>query len=374
METAIKLSALAVLGLFFIVTAHGRHLRRLQIIGLAGGWLTLTGALASPLDELAESSLSAHMLQHEILILVAAPLLALGRTHHLLLAVLPRSRRGGLWHDVRSMRVSTAIACILHAIAIWIWHLPALYQAAAAQPFVHIAQHASFLGTALLFWCAVLDRRRRYGAAALYTFATSAHTGLLGVLMFITPHPWYPSYGTGAAALHDQQLAGLIMWIPGGAVLAFIGVCLLWYWLRDIERRTLIRERLVVISNHAPRVLAISVILVGAAALLEACQDAKATAVALTGGNPADGQLAIQKYGCWTCHTIPGIAGANGVIGPPLDKVASRAYIAGRPNSPQQLIDWIRHPQEVRRPTPMPDMGVTERDARDIAAYLYTLL
>jgi cytochrome c2 len=164
------------------------------------------------------------------------------------------------------------------------------------------------------------------------------------------------------------------MWIPGGAVLAFTGVCLLWYWLRDIERRTLIRERLVVISNHAPRVLAISAILVGATALLEACQDAKATAVALTGGNPADGQLAIQKYGCWTCHTIPGIAGANGVIGPPLDKVASRAYIAGRPNNPQQLIDWIRHPQEVRRPTPMPDMGVTERDARDIAAYLYTLL
>jgi putative membrane protein len=374
METVITASALAVLGLFFIVAARSRHLRRLQFVGLAGGWLALTGALATPLDELAETSLSAHMLQHEILILVAAPLLALGRAHHLLLAVLPRSRRGGLWHDVRSMRVSTAIACILHALAIWIWHLPALYQAAAAQPLLHIAQHASFLGTALLFWCTVLDRRPQYGAAALYTFATSAHTGLLGVLMFITPHPWYPSYGTGAAALHDQQLAGLIMWIPGGAVLAFTGVCLLWYWLRDMERRTLIRERLVVISNHAPRVLAISAILVGATALLEACQDAKATAVALTGGNPADGQLAIQKYGCWTCHTIPGIAGANGVIGPPLDKVASRAYIAGRPNSPQQLIDWIRHPQEVRRPTPMPDMGVTERDARDIAAYLYTLL
>src|ERR1051325_10888725 len=180
METVIKLSALAVLGLFFIVAARLRHLRRLQFVGLAGGWLALTGALATPLDELAETSLSAHMLQHEILILVAAPLLALGRAHHLLLAVLPRSRRGSLWHDVRSMRVSTAIACILHALAVWIWHLPALYQAAAAQPFVHIAQHASFLGTALLFWCAVLDRRRRYGAAALYTFATSAHMGQVG--------------------------------------------------------------------------------------------------------------------------------------------------------------------------------------------------
>lgn len=373
METAVKLSALAVVGLLSLVALRGRRVGRLQLIGFASGWLAVVAALVSPLDELAETSLSAHMLQHEILILFAAPLLALGRAHHLLLAVLPRSRRGSLWHYVRSMRVSTAIACILHALAIWIWHLPALYQAAAAQPFLHFAQHASFLGTALLFWCAVLDRRRQYGAAALYTFATSAHTGLLGVLMFITPHPWYPSYGTGAAALHDQQLAGLIMWIPGGAVLAFTGVCLLWYWLRDIERRTLIRERLVVISNHAPRVLAIAVMLAGAATFIAACQDATATAVALTGGNPEDGQTAIRKYGCWTCHTIPGIAGANGLIGPPLDKVAGRAYIAGRPNSPQQLIEWIRHPQEVRRPTPMPDMGVTERDARDIAAYLYTL-
>jgi putative membrane protein len=373
METVLKASALALLGLFFVLAARGRRLRRLQIIGLAGGWLALTGAIAGPLDELAETSLSAHMLQHEIVILIAAPLLALGRAHHLLLALLPRSRGRGLWHYVRSMRVSTAIACIFHALAIWIWHLPALYQAAATQPSLHLAQHASFLGTALLFWCAVLDHRRQYGAAALYTFATSAHTGILGVLMFITPHAWYPSYGTGAAAIHDQQLAGLIMWIPGGAVLAFTGVCLLWYWLRDIERRTVLRERLVVISNRAQRALAISVILVGAGTVLEACQDANTTAVALTGGNPADGEVAIQKYGCWTCHTIPGIAGANGVIGPPLDKVASRAYVAGRPNSPQQLINWIRRPQEVRRPTPMPDMGVTDRDARDIAAYLYTL-
>jgi|SRR5690242_15001491 putative membrane protein len=373
METAIQALALVVLGLLFIWAARARPLRPLQIMSLAAGWLALAAALSNPLDELAETSVSAHMLQHEILILIAAPLLALGRAHHLLLGVLPRSRRGGFWHYLRSMRVSAAIACILHGLAIWIWHLPALYEAAAAQPSLHFAQHASFLGSALLFWCAVLDQRRQYGAAALYTFATSAHTGILGVLMFITPHPWYPSYGTGAAAIEDQQLAGLIMWIPGGALLAFTAVCLLWYWLHDLERRAVMRERLVLIANRAQRTLVISLALLGTGGVLIACNDAKATAVALTGGNPAAGQVAIQKYGCWTCHTIPGIAGANGVIGPALDKVANRAYIAGRPNSPQNLIDWIRHPQEVRRPTPMPDMGVTERDARDIAAYLYTL-
>ena len=98
METAIQALALVVLGLLFIWAARARPLRPLQIMSLAAGWLALAAALSNPLDELAETSVSAHMLQHEILILIAAPLLALGRAHHLLLGVLPRSRRGGFWH------------------------------------------------------------------------------------------------------------------------------------------------------------------------------------------------------------------------------------------------------------------------------------
>jgi cytochrome c len=108
-------------------------------------------------------------------------------------------------------------------------------------------------------------------------------------------------------------------------------------------------------------------------AMLGACGDPRPVAIALTAGSPQQGKEAIRKYGCWTCHTIPGVHGANGVVGPPLDKIANRAYVAGYPNSPEHLISWIRHPQKVRNPTPMPDMGVTEEDARDIAAYLYTL-
>lgn len=91
-------------------------------------------------------------------------------------------------------------------------------------------------------------------------------------------------------------------------------------------------------------------------------------------GNPAMGRLAIERYGCGTCHSIPGVRGADGTVGPPLDRFGRRGYIAGRlPNSGPNLIRWIQHPQQVEPGTAMPDQGVTELDARDIAAYLFTL-
>lgn len=112
------------------------------------------------------------------------------------------------------------------------------------------------------------------------------------------------------------------------------------------------------------------------ALLLAACGriDDERLAAEMTGGDPGRGRLTIDKYGCGTCHTIPGVNGANGVVGPPLHRLAHRTYIAGHmPNTPANLTQWIRHPQHHERKTVMPEMGVTERDARDIAAYLYTL-
>jgi cytochrome c2 len=94
----------------------------------------------------------------------------------------------------------------------------------------------------------------------------------------------------------------------------------------------------------------------------------------LTGGDPERGRSEIRYYGCGACHTIPGVAGANGVFGPSLAKVAQRAYIAGvLVNTPENLMHWITHPRQVVSLTAMPEMGVTSRDARDIASYLYTL-
>ena len=94
----------------------------------------------------------------------------------------------------------------------------------------------------------------------------------------------------------------------------------------------------------------------------------------LTGGNPKKGRDKILYYGCESCHTIPGIRGAEGMVGPPLDHIARRTYIAGElPNTPQNMMYWIQKPHEVEQHTAMPDMNVSENDSRDIVAYLYTL-
>jgi cytochrome c2 len=94
----------------------------------------------------------------------------------------------------------------------------------------------------------------------------------------------------------------------------------------------------------------------------------------LTGGDPDRGIAAIGRYGCAACHTIPGIRGANAAVGPPLTRIASRSYLAGQiQNTSANMVRWIQHPREVEKGTAMPEMGVTDSDARDIAAYLYTL-
>ena len=112
-----------------------------------------------------------------------------------------------------------------------------------------------------------------------------------------------------------------------------------------------------------------------AAALLGGCRpSATSEAAMITGGDIERGQSAIGKYGCAACHTIPGIHGANATVGPPLDRIAVRSYLAGRlTNSPDNMIKWIQHPQEVDPKNVMPNLGVTDQDAKDIAAFLYTL-
>lgn len=108
---------------------------------------------------------------------------------------------------------------------------------------------------------------------------------------------------------------------------------------------------------------------------LSSCnRDAERAAAEMTGGTPAKGRTAISRYGCSTCHTVPGVSGANGMVGPPLNQVASRVYLAGRlQNTPDNMIRWIQNPQGVDDKTAMPNLGVTDADARDIASYLYTL-
>ncbi|HET7457605.1 MAG TPA: cytochrome c [Gemmatimonadaceae bacterium] len=131
--------------------------------------------------------------------------------------------------------------------------------------------------------------------------------------------------------------------------------------------------------RHAPFALGAAALLLLAPLLLAACTSETDRAEAreasfLTRGNVEKGRVAIRAYGCASCHTVPGVPGADALVGPPLTGFAERAYVAGvLQNSPENLVRWIRHPREVDSLTAMPDMGVGEQDARDIAAYLYTL-
>jgi cytochrome c len=110
-------------------------------------------------------------------------------------------------------------------------------------------------------------------------------------------------------------------------------------------------------------------------ALLAGCnRGAEERAAQLTGGDPARGKVALQHYGCGGCHVIPGVPNAQGQVGPSLEAIGMRTYLAGRlTNSPENLMQWVRHPQQVEPGNAMPDVGVTEEDSRHIAAYLYTL-
>lgn len=115
-------------------------------------------------------------------------------------------------------------------------------------------------------------------------------------------------------------------------------------------------------------------VLLGALALTACNQEVERQAAAMTGGDPSRGRAAISRYGCATCHTIPGIRGADALVGPPLNQMASRSYIAGvLPNTPDNMIRWLKNPPQIDHLTVMPNLGVSEQDARDMAGYLYTL-
>ena len=230
---------------------RGHGVQGWRLGAFIAGWLALVIALVSPLHALGESLFSAHMAQHEVLMTVAAPLLVLGRPLvPTLFAIPPGARRGasrwtqqpwfrGAW--ARLTRPGTA--WLLHAIAIWVWHLPRLYDATLTSDVVHTLQHLSFLGTALLFWWTVLHPAwSGRGVALLSLFTTMLHTGALGAVLTVSSSTWYSAYATtttawGLTPLEDQQLGGLIMWIPGGAVYLIATLALLAGMLRESERR-----------------------------------------------------------------------------------------------------------------------------------------
>ena len=231
----------------------GGRMRTVERASFWAGWAALVLAVAPWMDRAAALRLSSHMVQHELLMLVGAPLVMAGRPIVPWLWALPTGlrRRAGaglgspVVHPVWTWLTTPVVAWALHGTAVWVWHLPVLYEAAVESEGIHALQHATFVGTAVLFWWGLVYGRygrAAYGASALFVFTTMVHTGVLGAFFALSSRPFYAVYQeraplAGVDATTDQQLAGLYMWIPAGLILTALGLALLVAWLAESERR-----------------------------------------------------------------------------------------------------------------------------------------
>jgi putative membrane protein len=225
------------------------------VVAFYGGLGAVVIALLSPLHALGETLFSAHMVQHLVLVLGAAPLLVAGAPALPMIQGVPR----GLRRALRTLPHAPAMAPLrralrnglvvggLNALAMWAWHLPALYEAGLSGPSLHALEHASFIGTAVLFWILVMRAgARRYptgGTAIALVFVTALQSSALGALLAFASRPLYGVHAEGALAwgmtpLADQRLAGLLMWVPAGIVYIAAMAALLLRWLKDMEGQT----------------------------------------------------------------------------------------------------------------------------------------
>jgi putative membrane protein len=215
------------------------------------GWTLLTLTLVSPLHEAGERSFTMHMIEHELIMLVATLLLGASSAGGVLAWGLPRPLRsalGGGWKSplqaVWRRLTEPVTATLVQAAVMWAWHAPALFNRALESSGWHIFQHGCFFLSSLLFWWAMLHPRSRssgYGVSAACLFFTSLIGGALGALMSFSSSPWYADYaamgmsGIGLDPVDDQRLAGLIMWIPGGLVHGLAAVAMFYKWLKASE-------------------------------------------------------------------------------------------------------------------------------------------
>lgn len=213
----------------------------------AGGVLVLLLALVSPLHPLGERYLfSAHMVQHLLLMLVVPPLLLAGMPAQLLRRALACAWPG------RAERVlgSPPVAWGIFALTMWAWHAPALFNATLDNEYLHTVEHVMFLAAGTIFWWPVLDplpERQRLSAPAamFYLFLAAASSSVLGIILTFAPPGLYPAYlnpadtygilsqirAWGLSPAADQQLAGMVMWVPGcvAYVLAALAVLARWF-------------------------------------------------------------------------------------------------------------------------------------------------
>lgn len=233
-----------------------RGVNRRRARCFAGALAVVGVALVSPLDALSGALASAHMVQHVLLLLVAAPLLALSAPSGTVLLGSPAALRRATRRWRRSLRLTSAYrrrlrhpvtVGLLHVGTVWFWHASKPYDAAVTHEIVHAVEHVAFLLTAWVFWRVVIGARDRdrvsYGFGVLVVFAMSMQSVFLSALLTFAPTPWYSVYATttepwGLDPLADQQLAGVLMWVPAGLVYLAAGLTLSVAWLRQVDRES----------------------------------------------------------------------------------------------------------------------------------------
>ncbi len=213
-----------------------------------GGLAILAAALMSPLDALASTLFSGHMAQHLLLMVVAAPLLVYARPSAALVAGLPAGgrdlvRESGVRGAAHSL-TNPLVVWIIGTVALWAWHMPALYEAALAHEPLHVLEHASFFGAAVLFWSVVFASGTRRGpprpVAIVLVFASGVQGSALGAVLLFASTPLYAVHEAGArlwdvSPLGDQQLAGALMWSPPALMYIVVMGWLLVRWFAEMD-------------------------------------------------------------------------------------------------------------------------------------------
>lgn len=230
-----------------LLAARGARRNRGRVVGILAGALALVVATSPVVEAAGESSFAAHMAQHLLLVAVAAPVLGAVAAHRALIAgaagLAPDDWSG---HQARSPSAAkVAGATVLSVAALLLWHLPFAWESALGADWVHGIEHAALLGSGYWFWCLVLDPRTPSAFALPAILFSAVPQGLLGGLLTFGAVPLYATQSVGTDPLADQQLAGLLMWIPGGLVhllaAAVVTVRGLERSRRRVERRELVR-------------------------------------------------------------------------------------------------------------------------------------
>jgi putative membrane protein len=226
------------------------HARAHRIAFLSAGLVVTAAALCPPVHRMAETLLTAHMVQHLALVLVASPLLAAGRPLITIVRALPRPARRLVargaatvpaWRRLGAALRHPGVVWAAHASVLWAWHMPWLYDRAVGSAALHAVEHASFMATGVAFWSVLVRPRERrrlgVGGGLVYLFTAAIQSTVLGALLTLAERPWYVAHAGGLSPLQDQHVAGLIMWIPAGCVYLAAILALVASWVMPAADR-----------------------------------------------------------------------------------------------------------------------------------------